>query len=181
MKFQAHVRAIVAVSVLYATQLHAEEASTKDFDFLIGAWSLEATAQPESDAPRQSEGEKVCAYFLDTSYVKCESTLTNANGSVRTAGSLHNYNRIYSYHESLYYSSTWPIKPLGRSTITRKGNEILWVNEFEFPLSDDRIEYVRAEMTLSGDIMETKEFIKRSNPEDEGEFKLEYVERLVRK
>ena len=104
------VFAVVGVSA-------AAEPSTADFSFLVGEWRLEATQSPGTDRETQDLGTRVCRYELDGAYIRCESRVRRSNGSERRVVSLHNYNGIYGHHESLYYFSNWPVKPLARSTI----------------------------------------------------------------
>lgn len=172
---------VLLAAFLISTPLHAEDKSTKDFSFLIGTWSVEATVRLNSDSPITATGERVCAYYLNEDYVKCETQRSYSSGRSGVSSSLHNYNHLYGYYESIYLSSGWPIKPFGKTTISKDGDAIFWVNEFEFQTGDGRTENVRAEITVSGDVMETEEFIMLSTPGKEGEYELAYRERSVRK
>ena len=155
------------------------EPSTGDFEFLLGAWRIDAAFGQNGKLDTEVSGERRCAYVLNDAYIRCDTTMNRSSGGTSKSVSLHNYNAVYGYHESLYYSSGWPVKVLGRTTIEKDEDTIRWTNNFEFPIDKGRTEWVRAEMTVRANEIEALEYIKRSGDE-EADFNLEYKERWTK-
>ena len=62
-----------------------------------------------------------------------------------------NYNPIYQVYESMWVSSTWPIKVLMQGDITEQGNQVIMNTSTNFPIEDGVMEYVKSEMTYPND------------------------------
>ncbi len=75
---------IVLVSM--ATMTSAQ--SINDLDFLIGHWEVKETLFPGTDKSYTENGSRVCEYYLDNRFIRCESS---------TVSSKTGKNRYYTY------------------------------------------------------------------------------------
>ena len=178
-------RMIVLVCLSFAlvpsawSESDKSDPSTADFDFLLGAWRIEAAFGQNGNLDREITGKRNCAFALKEEYIRCETVMNRSSGGTSESVSLHNYNSVLGRYESLYYSSGWPMKVLGNTTIEKDGDAIRWTNNFEFTIDNGRTEWVRAEMTVTQNTIEANEYIKRTGSEN-AEFNLEYRERWTR-
>lgn len=157
-----------------------ETPSTADFEFLLGEWDLEATQSPGTERQTKDQGIRTCKYVLDKAYIRCDTEVRRSNGRTRKVVSLHNYNAIYDIHESLYYFSNWPIKPIARATIAREDGVVSWLNEFEFLISVGKTEYIRSEFSYQDGVMENVEYMRTSDEPDNA-WRINYREHLTRR
>ncbi|MHA7872885.1 MAG: hypothetical protein ACX939_11090 [Hyphococcus sp.] len=121
---------------------------------------------------------RICDYAMDEAYIQCNTTVTRSNGASRQVVSLHNYNAVYGRHESLYFFSNWPVKPLARSTISADDEKLLWINEFEFEIDNGRTEFIRSEFVYKDNVIENTEYLRTSD-DPEGAWRLNYRETLT--
>ncbi len=80
------------VLVLLIWSHHADAQSIKDLDFLIGQWTVNETLFPGTDHSYTENGSRVCTYYLEDSFIRCESsTLSSKTGKKRAYTYLINY------------------------------------------------------------------------------------------
>ncbi|WP_222984779.1 hypothetical protein [Flagellimonas meishanensis] len=60
-----------------------------------------------------------------------------------------NFNDIYGKHESLWLSSTWPIKVLMQGDIDFKGAELWYTSKAQFQIADTVMEYVQSILRMN--------------------------------
>jgi len=83
---------IILVFLIVSSQVHAQ--SIKDLDFLIGNWKVNETIFPGTDKSYTENGTRVCTYYLDDSFIRCESaTLSSKTGKKRAYTYLINYDQ----------------------------------------------------------------------------------------
>ncbi len=111
--------------------------------FLVGKWVIERTYSPD-EHPRKLKGLLTCNWSLDSTYVACIYDIERPQKKRGLDQVFFNYNPIYEKYESLWLSSTWPIKVLMEGELV--GDSFTY--EAEFPIQDGRIEYVKSEWTL---------------------------------
>ncbi len=83
---------IILVLLAWGGELDAQ--SIKDLDFLIGDWKVKETLFPGTDKSYTEKGTRTCAYYLDDSFIRCESsTVSSKTGKQRSYTYLINYDR----------------------------------------------------------------------------------------
>lgn len=87
-------------------------------------------------------------------------------GKIRGLDEIYfNYNSIYGVYESLWLSSTWPIKVLMHGTLTHYRGELVLKTSAQFEIENGVIEYVKGELKMKADeknIFERTTHIKTS-------------------
>ncbi|GEM_PF-2964717 len=122
------------------------QSSTQDLEFLIGEWDVTQTYRPGTDSSRLLNGRLTCEYDLDEQFVRCNYTMERPGKSDAINEVYFNYNSIYDQYESLWLSSTWPIKVLLQGEL-KKDDQALQLNtEASFHIENNLIEYVRDEL-----------------------------------
>lgn len=119
------------------------EKSTEDLSFLIGEWEVERIYSPNSDSPRTLNGTLVCDYSMDKQFIKCTYEMQRP-GKIRGLDVVYfNYNSIYELYESMWLSSTWPIKGILQGQLNKQAESLLLHTAGQFPIQDGVMEYVR--------------------------------------
>ncbi len=68
--------------------------SINDLDFLIGTWKVVETIYPGTEKEYQELGSRTCEYYLNGSFIKCESkTVDQRNQQERAYAYLINYHK----------------------------------------------------------------------------------------
>ena len=68
--------------------------SITDLDFLIGKWTIEETIYPGTEKEYQEKGTRICEYYLNGTFIKCESeTVVQKNGKKRYYTYVINYDK----------------------------------------------------------------------------------------
>ena len=68
--------------------------SIRDLDFLIGEWEVTETIYPGQPKEYQETGTRTCSYYLDGTFIKCESeTIVSTSGRKRTYAYYINYDK----------------------------------------------------------------------------------------
>ncbi len=120
--------------------------STQDLSFLIGEWTITRTYNPDSDRERILEGTLICAESLDGKFVHCTYEI-NRPGKVRGLDEVYfNYNPIYNLYESLWLSSTWPIKVLMQGTLEKHADHLILSTTAQFQIENNVTEYVQDDL-----------------------------------
>lgn len=85
-------RYIILFLLIGFNDLNAQ--SIKDLDFLIGDWKVNETLFPGTDRSYTEKGTRTCSYYLDNSFIKCESsTVSSKTGKQRSYIYLINYDQ----------------------------------------------------------------------------------------
>lgn len=83
---------ILLMVLVGACELGAQ--SIKDLNFLIGDWKVNETILPGTDKSYTENGTRSCAYYLEDSFIRCESsTLSSKTGKHRSYTYLINYDK----------------------------------------------------------------------------------------
>ena len=79
-----------------------------------------------------------------------------------------NYNALAEKYESLWFSSTWPVKVLLSGDVQEKSDSIFLETFAEFPIEDGLTEYVRDVLIMKKgtDSFSRKTYIRTSNDTD---------------
>ncbi len=149
----------------------AQPAGTSDLSFLIGSWKVNRTYGPDDDEPRLISGTLTCEMALDDQFIECTYDMARP-GKIRGLDRVFfNYNEIYDKYESLWLSSTWPIKVLMQGTLTDDTTEIVLKTQAEFEIRDSIIEFVKGTLLVpkdqAGAYFERKTLIRTSNDPDD--------------
>lgn len=117
--------------------------SQSELSFLVGEWEVERTYSPNKN-PRKLKGILTCEWTLDSTYIACIYEIERPQKKRGLDHVFFNYNPIYGKYESMWLSSTWPIK------VVMQGEQVgdSFVHEAEFPIQDGIIEYVKSEWSL---------------------------------
>lgn len=148
-----------------------ESKSTKDLSFLIGEWNVVRTYNPNSDSQRILNGTLVCKESLGGKFINCTYEI-NRPGKIRGLDVVYfNYNSIYNMYESMWLSSTWPIKVLMQGTLQKNEDNIILITSAQFEIENNVTEYVNGELTIGTkesnlNSFTRKTFIRTSNSEE---------------
>ncbi len=85
----------------------ASAQSIKDLDFLVGKWEVSEIVYAGTDREYIETGDRECSYYLDGSYIKCE-TQGVRKGRNRSYTFLINYDSEKKYFRLLSLSSDYP-------------------------------------------------------------------------
>ncbi len=146
--------------------------STEDLSFLVGQWQIERTYRPQSEEPRILTGTLSCENAMDNQFIKCTYEMERP-GKIRGLDEVYfNYNSIYECYESLWLSSTWPIKVLMQGQMEKNSNGFLLKTSAEFLIQNKVTEYVKGEMSISRENGEYASFFRktfiRTSKDEEG-------------
>lgn len=134
--------------VFLMAQPSDESKSTKDLSFLIGKWDVVRTYSPNTDEQRVLEGTLVCNKALDNEFINCRYEIKRP-GKIRGIDEVFfNYNSIYDLYESLWLSSTWPIKVLMQGALQNNEDSIILKTSAEFQIENNITEYVKGELMI---------------------------------
>ncbi len=122
--------------------------STRDLEILVGTWQIERINDPRGQSPKSTQGTLTCQYALDKKFIHCRYEMQRP-GKIRGLDEVYfNYNGIYNQYESMWLSSTWPVKVLLQGELIMQANQQILNTKASFPIDGGRMEYVRDEMTL---------------------------------
>ena len=131
--------------VKHLTQ-HAK--STKDLSFLIGEWEVVRIYSPDSDKQRTMKGTLVCEESLDGQFIKCTYEMQRP-GKIRGLDVVYfNYNNIYDLYESVWLSSTWPIKGILQGHLKKDSTHFSLNTSAQFKIENEVTEYVKDELII---------------------------------
>ncbi len=84
--------------------------SIKDLDFLIGEWDVTETIYPGQPKEYQETGTRICSYYLDGSFIKCESeTIVSTSGRKRTYAYYINYDKKEQCFRATNFAHDFPL------------------------------------------------------------------------
>lgn len=81
------------VILLFLSSLLLNAQSITDLDFLIGTWEITETILPNSEKQYQERGTRICEYYLNGAFIKCESKTSTSHGKEREYVYLINYDQ----------------------------------------------------------------------------------------
>lgn len=156
-----------------------QENSTGDLAFLNGEWTLTMTFNPESESPRRLDGVMTCRWVMDSTFLKCEYVQKRPGKKNALNDVYFNYNHIEDKYESIWMSSTWPVKVLLIGDLDQKGEFIKLGTQANFPIGNGITEYVRDTLVMKkgSDNYVRKTYIKTS---EETEWKYHSIEEAER-
>ncbi len=96
---------IIIYVVFVNTNTNAQ--SIRDLDFLVGRWEVSEIVFAGTDREYTETGSRECSYYLDGSYIKCE-TQGIRKGRNRSYTFLINYESEKEYFRLLSLSSDYP-------------------------------------------------------------------------
>ncbi len=155
-------------------QSQADDGSTDDLSFLIGDWSVVRTYSPNSDNKRILEGTLTCKESLDGQFINCRYEIERP-GKIRGVDEVFfNYNSIYKMFESIWLSSTWPIKVLMQGTFTQRANDLVLNTKAQFRIQGEVTEFVKDELTIGKEETDQTAFTRqtfiRTSEDKEGDW-----------
>ncbi|MEO1048995.1 MAG: DUF1579 family protein [Bacteroidota bacterium] len=158
-------------NMLVVAQAPDESKSTADLSFLIGEWRVTRIYSPDSEGQRILKGTLTCRKALDGQFINCTYDIERP-GKVRGLDEVYfNYNSIYGLYESMWLSSTWPVKVLMQGNLEKSAEQMVLKTSAQFPIENDVMEYVQGELTIGTEetkpsSFERKTFIRTSKDED---------------
>lgn len=100
-------RYIILILAMGVGDLGAQ--SIKDLDFLIGDWKVKETLFPGTDKSHTEEGTRTCAYYLNDSFIRCESsTVSSKTGKRRAYTYVINYDKKEACYWVTAFSNDFP-------------------------------------------------------------------------
>lgn len=139
-----------------------ESKSTQDLSFLIGKWDIMRTYNPNKEQSRVLHGTLLCEESLDGQFINCIYEIERP-GKVRGLDVVYfNYNSIYDKYESLWLSSTWPIKVLMQGELESSKDEFMLNTLATFPLEEGLTEYVKDELVANEEEPNKKSFFRKT-------------------
>ncbi len=84
--------------------------SIKDLDFLIGTWDIVETIYPGTDKEYRELGVRTCSYYLDDSFIKCESTTIDQRNQRKRTYAYHiNYDKKNNVFRATNFANDFPL------------------------------------------------------------------------
>ncbi len=148
----------------FCSILYAQDRSTKDLAFLVGDWKMKMTFSPETDEPRILDGAMECQWTMDSTFIRCEYLMKRSGKKDALNDVYFNFNSVTNTYESLWFSSTWPVKVLLGGDLKKVGSEWILETTAEFPIADGVVENVKDVLVFEegSNEFERKTFIKTS-------------------
>ncbi|MEP1095164.1 MAG: hypothetical protein ABJG78_08645 [Cyclobacteriaceae bacterium] len=115
---------LVAVCIAATTSLHSQ--SIKDLDFLIGSWDVLETIYPGTEKEYQENGTRVCEYYLNGSFIKCESsTVVSTSGKKRMYAYVINYDKREDCFRATNLADDFPLQGQFKWFLDKENQQIL--------------------------------------------------------
>ncbi|MDW3190756.1 MAG: DUF1579 family protein [Cytophagales bacterium] len=153
MKLALSILLFIPLSLL-SQQVKSQQ---ENLSFLVGKWNVERTYSPNSE-PRKLKGNLTCEWALDSTFISCRYKMERPQQKRGLDQVFFNYNPIYDKYESLWLSSTWPIKVLMQGEM--EGHSFVY--DAMFPIQEGLIEYVKSEWTVQLN-QETPSFSRKTH------------------
>ncbi|MEP5612179.1 MAG: DUF1579 family protein [Cyclobacteriaceae bacterium] len=122
--------------------------STADLSFILGEWMMKMTYNPDSDEPGVQEGTMCCGWVMDSTYIKCKYALERPSKKQALNDVYFNYNPLSKKFESMWMSSTWPVKVLLVGDMSNQNDTTILTTRAEFPIENNLTEHVRDVLTI---------------------------------
>nr|WP_299171516.1 hypothetical protein [uncultured Allomuricauda sp.] len=99
---------LILLSVTFSSSLFSQ--SIKDLDFLIGTWKIVETIYPGTEKEYQEVGTRTCEYYLNGSFIKCESvTVDQRNQRERFYSYIINYDKKENCFRATNFAHDFPL------------------------------------------------------------------------
>lgn len=134
--------------------------STNDLSFLIGDWNYSQTYNPGEEDARTLTGNLTCKWSLDSTFIKCNYQMNRPGKRRALLTTYYNYNSITDNYESLWLSSTWPVKVLMKGELSEDGM-VLKTNA-EFLIEDGITEFVKDELYVKNYGTDSLSFFRKT-------------------
>lgn len=100
--------------------------SIKDLDFLIGEWDVLERIFPGTDKEYQEKGTRVCEYYLNGSFIKCESaTVVSTSGKERYYTYVINYDERENCFRATNLANDFPLQGQFKWFLDKENKRIL--------------------------------------------------------
>ncbi len=117
---------LLLLLMLVVLSSHAFSQSIKDLDFLIGTWNVEETIYPGTKKAYQEKGTRTCEYYLNGSFIKCESeTVVQKNGKKRYYAYLINYDQSENCFHATNLANDFPLQGQFKWYLDKENEEII--------------------------------------------------------
>lgn len=139
--------------------------ATKALSFLLGRWGIERIYSPESDNPVVVQGTLECQYGLSDQFIRCVYDMERSGKTNTFDVAYFNYNEIYNTYESLWLSTTWPIKVLLRGNLDKVSDALILDTKAFFMIQDSITEFVNDKLVWkveSADSFNRKTYVRTS-------------------
>ena len=155
---------LCGINIALNAQQSDESKSTEDLSFLIGKWNIVRIYSPDSDNERVLNGALICEESLDGQFIKCTYEMKRP-GKTRGLDVVYfNYNSIYDLYESVWLSSTWPIKGILQGHLQKESDYYILSTSGQFKIENNVTEYVTDEMkTLISKEHKINSFIRKTH------------------
>ncbi len=173
---------IIVIGLIIHLGANAQDVQPKlnhDLSFLSGEWLMSMTYSPESDNPRTLKGNMICQWAMDSSFIKCEYQLKREGRKDALNDVYFNYNQISDQYESMWMSSTWPVKVLLKGDLEKGEDSIRLTTFAEFPIENGLTEFVKDKLVIAkgSDNFYRKTYIRTS---EENEWRFHSLEKATR-
>lgn len=149
--------------------------SSERLKFLIGSWEVERTYSLGTSNERKMGGSLDCQLDLNDKFISCLYDMVRP-GRVNSLDHVYfNYNPIYGQYESMWLSSTWPIKVTMVGGMKKEGKAIAMASSAEFLIENDVMEFVRGQLQFENELFERNTYI-RTSKDEEGVWKHHMIE-----
>nr|WP_298793283.1 hypothetical protein [uncultured Allomuricauda sp.] len=99
---------LILLSVTFSSSSFSQ--SIKDLDFLIGTWKIVETIYPGTEKEYQEVGTRTCEYYLNGSFIKCESvTVDQRNQRERFYSYIINYDKKENCFRATNFAHDFPL------------------------------------------------------------------------
>lgn len=116
----------ILITVLFISCAPLVSQSITDLDFLIGSWKIEETIYPGTSKEYQEKGIRVCEYFLNGSFIKCESTtLVQKNGKERHYAYVINYDKKEDCFRTTNLANDFPLHGQFKWFLDKENQQII--------------------------------------------------------
>lgn len=101
------------------------------------------TYNPKQEDERILSGTINCESVLSNQYIKCIYNFERPGKLNSINDVYYNYNSIYDLYESIWMSSTWPVKVLLQGDLRVTDDSVVLSTNAEFPIGEGVNEYVK--------------------------------------
>lgn len=99
---------LLSLALIYCLTSYSQ--SIQDLDFLIGKWKIVETIYPGTEKEYQEIGTRTCGYYLNGSFIKCESeTVIQKNGHKRFYSYIINYDKKEGCFRATNFAHDFPL------------------------------------------------------------------------
>ncbi|QSE96110.1 DUF1579 family protein [Fulvivirga lutea] len=133
------MKQLAILLILTLNKTGAFSQGTSDLNFLLGEWKVKRIYSPNTDKVREYAGKMSSVYSLDSAFIECRFEFERPDKKKAIDLVFFNYNSLFNQYESMWLSSTWPVKVLMEGKIEQN----VLSTAAQFPLGNGQTEYVR--------------------------------------